>query len=168
MRSSKTGCKTSSVASAVWHVAASNWNVVNILFFNFCKQKFVQHGPITIAIDCNDLFLLIFEENWPNYASGPKSAPNSDSFWVRRLFNVCVRVFCARNGAILLVYIPAKIKMSLIWKDDFFAKIGIPSVIQAYTQPYSFDGRIKLIICQTRHELSVTIYEISTSWKEKR
>ena len=42
--------------------------------------KFVQHGPITIAIDCSGLFLFIFEEKWPNYASGPKSAPNSDSF----------------------------------------------------------------------------------------
>ena len=44
----------------------------------------------------------------------------------------------------------------------FFAKIGIfcnsiagpPS--EAYTQPYSFGRRIKLIICQIRHELSVT------------
>ena len=35
------------------------------------------------------------------------------------------------------------------------------------TQPYSFGGRIKLIICQIRHELSVTIHEISTSWKKK-
>ena len=32
--------------------------------------------------------------------------------------------------------------------------------------PYSFGGRIKLIICQIRHELSVTIQEISTSWKK--
>ena len=38
------------------------------------------------------------------FACGPKSAPNSDSFWVRRLFNVWA----------------AKIKMSFIWKDDFF------------------------------------------------
>ena len=52
-------------------------NVANILLFNFCEQ----HGPITIAIDCNGLSLLIFEEKWPNYASGLKSAPNSDSFW---------------------------------------------------------------------------------------
>ena len=43
-----------------------------------------------------------------------------------------------------------------------------PSVVQAYTQPYSFGGRIKLIICQFRHELSVTIHEISTSWKNAR
>ena len=37
-------------------------NVSNILLFNFCEQKFVQHGPITIDIDCNGLSLLIFEE----------------------------------------------------------------------------------------------------------
>ena len=95
-------------------------NVGNIILFNFCEQKFVQHDPITIAIDCNGNSLLIFGEKWPNYAFGRKSAPNSDSFWVRRLFNVCVRVFCAQNATILLVYIPVKIKMSFLWKDDFF------------------------------------------------
>ena len=42
-------------------------NVANILLFNFYEQKFIQHGPITIAIDCNGLSLLIFEEKWPNY-----------------------------------------------------------------------------------------------------
>ena len=30
-------------------------NVANIYLFNFCEQKFVQHGPITIAIACNGL-----------------------------------------------------------------------------------------------------------------
>ena len=35
-------------------------NVANILIFNFCEKKFVQHDPITIAIDCNGLSLLIF------------------------------------------------------------------------------------------------------------
>ena len=39
-------------------------NVANILLFNFCEQKFVQNGPITIAIDCNGLPLLIFQEKW--------------------------------------------------------------------------------------------------------
>ena len=43
----------------------------------------------------------------------------------------------------------------------------LPSVVQAYTQPYSYSGRIKLIICQIRHELSVTIHEISNSWKNR-
>ena len=51
-------------------------NVANILLFKFCEQNFVQHGPKTIAIDCNGLCLLIFEEKFLNYASGPKSAPN--------------------------------------------------------------------------------------------
>ena len=153
MRSSNTGRRTSSVAPAVWHVALSCCN--QILLFNFCEQKFVQHGPLTIAIDCNGLYLLIFEDKWPNYASRPKSAPNSDSFWVRRIFNACVRVFCAPNARILVVYIPAKIK----WASSH----PLPSVVQAYTQSYSFDGNIKLIICQIRHELNVTIHEISTS-----
>ena len=38
---------------------------------------------------------------------------------------------------------------------------------KAYTQPYSCGERIKLIICQIRYELGVTIHEISTSWKRK-
>ena len=89
-------------------------------------------------------------------------------FGCRWLFNVCVRVFCAPNATILFVYIPAKIKMSFIRKDCFFfcrnrhlLQAIFPSVIQAYTQPYdySFAGRIKLIICQIRHELSVTVHE---------
>ena len=51
---------------------------------------------------------------------------------------------------------------------DFQSNVAIfPSVVQTYTQPYSFGGRIKLIICQIRYELSVTIHEISTSWKKK-
>ena len=40
-----------------------------------------------------------------------------------------------------------------------------PSVVQAYTQPYSLGGRIKLIICQIRHELSVTFHEIEVEKK---
>ena len=127
-------------------------NVANILLFNFRQQKF---GSIMIAIDGNGLSLLIFEGKWPNYATGPKSAPNSNSFWV---FNVCVRVFCAPNTTILPVYIPAKIKMSFIWKDDFCA---------SSVSRYSFGGRIKLIIRQIRHKLSVTIQKISTGWKKK-
>ena len=97
-------------------------NVANILLFNFWKQKFVQHGLIMIAIDSNSFSLLIFAEKCPNYVSGPKSPQNSDSFWVRRLFNVCVRVFCTPNATIWLVYIPANIKMSFIWKDDIFCQ----------------------------------------------
>ena len=120
--------------------------------------------------------MLIFEEKWPNYASGPKSAQHS--FWVRQLFNVCVRVFHAPNLTISSVYRAAKIKISFIWKDDFFCQNRqifyksiagrLPSIVQVYTQPYSFGGRIKLIIYQIRHELSVTIHETSTSWRKKK
>ena len=90
--------------------------------------------------------LLIFEEKWPNYASGPKSAPNSDSFWVRWLFNVCVRVFCAPKATILFVYIPAKMKLSFMNEKMiffFFAKIGIfckliaDSLSEAYTSEHT-------------------------------
>ena len=111
-------------------------NVANILLFNFCELKFIQHGPITIAIDCNGLSLLIFEEQWPNYASGSKSAPNS-----MRAGFLCPKF---DNFA-------AKIKMSR-------SQAHLPKRIQAYTQPYPFGGRIKLIIYQIRHELSVTIH----------
>ena len=147
MRYSKTGRKTSSVASPVWHVVPSCWNQMlpissSSIFVNknsfkmahLClgtkirtKQWLIlgasafqsmracflypkcdnfaclrtrqerrpvetkccqcpplqflwtkilsQHDPITIAIDCNGLSLLIFEEKWPDIASGPKSAP---------------------------------------------------------------------------------------------
>ena len=79
-----------------------------------------------------------------------------------------MRQFC------LFTY-PPRSKWTSSEKMIFFRKIGIfyksitdslPSVVQAYTQPYSFGGRIKLIICQIRHELSVTIHEISISWKK--
>ena len=99
MRSSKTGHSFGCVARSGVLLKP---NVANILLFNFCEQKFVQHGPIMIAIDCNGFSLLIFVAKWPNCAFGPKSAPNSDSFWVRRFFNVCVGVFCVPNATILL------------------------------------------------------------------
>ena len=48
-----------------------------------------------------------------------------------RLFNVCVRVFCAPNATILLVYISAKINMSFMWKDDFILPKLASSVSQS-------------------------------------
>ena len=65
----------------------------------YCEQKFVQHGPITITIECNGHSLLIFEEKWVNYASGLKSAPNSDSFWMRAGFLCakCENFACLRT-----------------------------------------------------------------------
>ena len=148
MQSSKTGRKTSSVASVVWNVAPSCWNQIlpissSSIFVN--KSSFNIYNDRTIAIDYNGLSLLIFEQKWSNYATGPKSAPSSDSIWVRRLFNVCMRVFCDPNATILRVYIPANIKMSFIWKD---AKIGIfcksiaGPLREAKTQTKTFGGRL--------------------------
>ena len=73
-----------------------------------------RHNWVIFLRKSSKSSLLIFEEKWPNYASGSKSAPNSDSFWVRRLFSVCVRVFCYPTTTILLVYLRTKIKMSFI------------------------------------------------------
>ena len=149
-------------------------NVVNILLFNFCEQKFVQHGPITIAIDCNGLSLLIFEEKLPNYVSGPKSALNSDSFWVRRLSMYAAGGSVSQMRQFCLITFPPRSKWASSEKTIFFSKIGIfyksiaGLLSEAYTQPYSLGGRMKLIICKFKHELSVTIQEISTSKKDIR
>ena len=78
------GCVTRSAA-------LSTPNVVNILVLNFFEQKFVQHGPLTIAIDCNGLSLLIFEEKWPNYVSGPKIR-SKQLFVLDALAFKCMRV----------------------------------------------------------------------------
>ena len=76
----------------------------------------------------------------------------------------------------LLTYPPRSKSASSEKMFFFFAKISIfcksiagplPSVVQAYIQPYSFGGRIKLIICQIKQELSVIIHEIGTIWKKK-
>ena len=76
-----------------------------------------------------------------------------------------MRQFC------LFTY-PPRSKWASSEKMIFFAKIGIiynsipGPLVQAHTQPHSLGGRIKLIICQIRHELSVAIHEISTIWKK--
>ena len=63
-------------------------NVVHVIIFNFWEQKFVEHGTVTLAIDYNGGFLLIFEEKCPNDATVLKCAPNSHSLWMHRLFNL--------------------------------------------------------------------------------
>ena len=105
------------------------WLVGITLIFDGTPQIIGQRCQIAVPIWSNDISSAadkaifknindfdddIVEEKWPSYASGPKSASNSDSDWMRRLFNVSVRVFCDPNAKILLVHIPAKIKMSFI------------------------------------------------------
>ena len=111
-------CQESLLDSKYLFLYPTNMVAVTVLVFR--SRQTVQMLPISsssifvIAINCNVLFLFIFEAKLSNYASGRKSTPNSDSFWVRQLFNVCVRFFCAPNATILLVYIPAKIKVNFI------------------------------------------------------
>ena len=66
---------------------------VHVILFNFWKQKFVEHGTLTLAIDRNGGSSLIFKEKWPNDATLPKSAPNSHTLWVHRLLNDEVWIF---------------------------------------------------------------------------
>ena len=93
-------------------------NVVYVILFNFWKQKFVGHGTATLAIDRNGGSLLIFEEKWPNDVTVTKSAPNSHSLWVHRLFSDDVWIFWVPNATILLINIASDVKMGFIWKDE--------------------------------------------------
>ena len=89
----------------------------------------------------------------------------------------CIRVgFLWPKCENFACYLPRS-KWASFEKMIFFAKIGIfcksiaSSLSEALfkgTQPYSVGGRIKLIICQIKHELNVIIHEISTSWKNVR
>ena len=114
-------------------------NVANILFFNFCEQNFVQHGPITIAIDCNSLPLLIFEEKLPNYAFGPKSAPKVTRFGCVG-FSMYACGFSVPGFSCLHTRQDQNELHLKRWfffvKFDIFCKSiagPLPSVIQAYT-----------------------------------
>ena len=120
-------------------------NVANILLFNFCAQKFVQHGSITIAI-----------------ASGPNPHHTVTRF---RLFNVYQRVFCAPNEKILLVYILAKMKMCFIWKYVFFPK-SASSKNQAQGHFPALFKRIHNHICSAIMVLSVCVElsDINLTW----
>ena len=68
-------------------------NVVHVILFNFWKQKFVENGTVTLAIDCNGGSLLISEEKCPNDATLSKFAPNSHLLWVHQLLNDEVWIF---------------------------------------------------------------------------
>ena len=133
-------------------------NVANILLFNFCEQKFVQLGSITIAIDCNGISLLIFDEKWPimpldrnPHQTVTRFGCGGFSIYACGFSVPQMRQFC------LFTYPPRSKWASSENMFFFFAKIGIfcksfagslPSVVQAYTQPYLFGGKIKLIFCQ--------------------
>ena len=87
------------------------------------------------------------------------------------LFNVCVRVFY-----FLCLKCDNFASLSFIWKDDFFAKIGIfcnsishnisQQCLSVYTTIF-VRPKDKPNFCQIRHELNVAIHEMRLVEKKK-
>ena len=127
-------------------------------------QKLIHYSAITIAIDCNGLSLLIFTKQWLVFGASAFQCMHA-GFLCRK----CDNFACLHNRQYqnelhmkrLFFFLPKSVSSVSLSVAIF------PSVVQAYTQPYSIGGRIKLIACQIRHELSVIIHEISTSWKKR-
>ena len=168
MRSSKTGRKTSSVASAVWYVAPSCWNQMlpissSSIFVN--KNSFKTISLLTVTASPCPFSMKNDTMDQNPHQTVTRFGCVGFSKYACEIPVPQMRQFC------LFTYPPRT--QSFIWKYDFFfAKIVKNNVtiffsfVQAYTQPDSFGGRIKLIIYQIRYKLSVAIEEISTSWKK--
>ena len=108
---------------------------------------YISGGTYSLKSTPNDRFFeKLFIAIMLTFRVLPESAKNN--------FNVCVRVFCAAIACLHTL----KDQNELQKKDFFLAKSATKRT------PCSFGGRIKLIICQIRPELSVTIHEIS--WKK--
>ena len=92
-------------------------NVANILF-NFCEQKFVQHGPITIAIDCNASSCSFTKQNglWTKIRTKQWFVLGASAFQCMRAGFLCLK---CDNFACLST------RQRFIWKNDFLAKIDI-------------------------------------------
>ena len=90
---------------------------------------------------------------------------------VRRLFNVWMWFFCAPNATILLVYIPAKIEISFIWKVVSLLPKSASSTsrLQAH-----FPALYTTIFVRRKDKINYlsnqtwAIHEIITSWRKKR
>ena len=123
------------------------WNVSNtrILLFNFCEQKFFQHGPITIAVDCNTTFPCSFSrKNGPIMPLDQNPPQTVTRFGcVGFSMHACgfsvpqMRQFC------LFTYSPRSKWASSKKMIFFFAKISISKscdrlspLSEAYIQPF--------------------------------
>ena len=82
-------------------------HVANILLFNFCEQKFVLHGTITIVI-------VFFRRKMAQLCLWAKIRTKQWLVLGASGFQCMRALFCAPNATILLAYIPAKIKMSVV------------------------------------------------------
>ena len=105
---------------------------------------------------------------WPNYESGPNSHQTVTRFWCVGCSMYAWGFSVPQMWQFCLFTYPPRSKWDSYEKSIFFfAKIGI--FCKSIAGPLSkglLGGRIKLIICQISYELSVTIHEISTSWKK--
>ena len=113
-------------------------NVANVLRFNFCEQKFIQHGPITIAIDCNGFSLLIFEKNGPIMPLDQNPHQTVTRFGA----NVCVFSVPQMRSFCLFTYPPRSKWASSEEMIFFFAKIG--TFCKSIASPLS-KGKLKRI-----------------------
>ena len=73
------------------------------------------------AVNCSRCFKKIR----PNDSFCPRTAPNSYTLRIERLFNNHSWVPRAPNGRILLINVASKVKMSLIAHNDFSAKFRL-------------------------------------------
>ena len=143
-----------------------NWHICYaICYWNFKTTS--TRLRIQIKALLRNLFLLLLCVFFIYFAYSKSSLTAGDTFqyvWVlnETALHVCIYVNTLRLRKILME--------SLFWswasfeKKIFFAKIGIfykaivGPLSEAYAQSYSSGERIKLIICQIRHEISVTIH----------
>ena len=120
----------------------------------------------------NGLSLLIFEENGPIMPLHQNRHQTVTRFGcVGFSMYVCGFSVPQMRQFYLFTYLPRS-KWASSEKMIFFCDKSASSVIRSQVHfpklfKRSFAGSMKLIICQIRHNLSVTIHEISTSWKKK-
>ena len=93
-------------------------NVAHILLFNFCEQKFVQHGAITTTIDYNSLSFLIFKNKFMPLDQNPHQTVTRFSIYACGFSVPQMRQFCLFTN-------PPRSKWISFEKTIFFAKIGI-------------------------------------------
>ena len=129
---------------------SSQWCLRNVQLLkttvNWCWWRFTHTfclgSNILLCTHCFRLFMLWFNDEDASFV------------WSWRCFSSFKSLY-AIFAHILQYY------------HDFQSNVAaFPSIVQVYAKPYSFGGRIKLIKCQIRHDLSVTINEISTGWKK--
>ena len=101
-------------------------NVANILLFNFCEQKIVQHSPITSAIDYNGLYCSFSKANGPIMPLVQNPHQTVTGFGCVG-FSMCACWFSVLQTLQFCLFpYPPRTKWASSEKMIFFAKIGIP------------------------------------------